>query len=101
MNNFQYKVCFAVLMLGLIGCDGVSHQQNEQAVTGHGDAVEAEPSKGPNGGRLLVDGEFALELAIFETGVPPEFRVWVTEGDEPVSPKDVKVRATLTRLGNV
>ena len=101
MNNFQYKVCFAVLMLGLIGCDGVSHQQSEQAVTGHGDAVESEPIKGPNGGRLLVDGEFALELVIFETGVPPEFRIWVTEANAPVSPEDVKVRATLTRLGNV
>jgi cobalt-zinc-cadmium efflux system membrane fusion protein len=101
MNNFQYTICLAILTLSLVGCDGVSHQQNEHADTEHGHAVEAEPSKGPNGGRLLVDGEFALELAIFEKGVPPEFRVWVTEGKAPVSPEDVKVRATLTRLGNV
>lgn len=101
MNNFQYKVWLTVLMLGLMGCDGVKQKHSEQEKTGHGETVEAEPPKGPHGGRLLREGEFALELAIFESGVPPEFRVWATEGDAPVSPKDIKVHATLTRLGNV
>jgi cobalt-zinc-cadmium efflux system membrane fusion protein len=101
MHKIQYTIFFASLVFGLLGCDGASHQHSEHATTGHSDTGEVEPVKGPHGGRLLVDGEFALELAIFETGVPPEFRIWVTEGNAPVSPTEVQVRATLTRLGNV
>jgi len=60
-----------------------------------------EPEKGPHRGRMLRDDDFALELSIFETGVPPEFRVWPTINDQPVSPSDVDLKVTLTRLGNV
>ena len=44
-------------------------------------AEQAEPEKDPHRGRMLRDGDFALELSIFETGVPPEFRVWLTKED--------------------
>lgn len=64
-------------------------------------AEEAEPEKGPHRGRMLRDGDFAVELAIFETGVPPEFRVWVSDNGEPVSPNAVELQVELTRLGNV
>ena len=64
-------------------------------------AEEAEPEKGPHRGRMLRDGDFAVELAIFETGVPPEFRVWVSYNCEPVSPNAVELQVELTRLGNV
>lgn len=62
---------------------------------------EAEPVKGPHRGRLLSEGDFALELAIFETGVPPEFRVWVTDNGQPVNPEEVSVTVKLTRLGDI
>lgn len=62
---------------------------------------QAEPEKGPHGGRMLREGGFAIELSIFETGVPPEFRVWVTSGAQAVSPNAVNLRVQLTRLGNV
>ncbi len=61
-------------------------------------ADEAEP-RGPNNGRLLVDGDFALELAVYETGVPPEFRAWVTDAGRPVPPGRVDLQVTLNRLG--
>ena len=64
-------------------------------------AAEAEPEKGPHRGRMLRDDDFAVELAIFETGVPPEFRVWVTKGGAPVAPEAVALEVKLTRLGNV
>ena len=67
----------------------------------HGGVAEAEPAKGPHRGRMLTDGDFAIELAIFETGVPPEFRVWATSAGAPVSPRDVSLQVTLTRLGDV
>jgi cobalt-zinc-cadmium efflux system membrane fusion protein len=63
-----------------------------------GQAVEFE--RGPHGGRILKDGDFALELAIFETGVPPEFRAWVTSAGKPIDPRDLSLEVRLTRLGN-
>lgn len=61
---------------------------------------EAEPEKGPHRGRMLRDKDFAVELAIVETGVPPEFRVWVSVGNQPIAPTEVDVNVQLTRLGN-
>ena len=58
-----------------------------------------EVEKGPHGGRLLTNGDFAIELSIFETGVPPEFRVWATNDGELLKPTDVDLNITLTRLG--
>ena len=54
---------------------------------------------GAHQGRLLRDGNLAVEIAIFETGTPPEFRVWVTEDGKPVEPRQVGVTAILRRLG--
>jgi len=67
---------------------------------GEGNAEE-EPEKGEHRGRLLKDEEFVLELAIFETGVPPEFRVWITNNGESVRPEEVDLKIILTRLGGV
>lgn len=66
---------------------------------GHGKAAEVEVVKGPHGGRLLMDENFTLELSIFETGVPPEFRAWAMLDGEPLSPSDVDLNIKLTRLG--
>lgn len=64
-------------------------------------AETAEPEKGPHNGRMLREDDFAIELAIFETGVPPEFRVWITLDAKPVSPSKVDLNVKLTRLGGV
>ena len=61
---------------------------------------EIEPEKGPHRGRMLREDDFAIELAIFETGVPPEFRVWASQGGEALPPEKVKVSVTLGRLGD-
>ena len=61
---------------------------------------EIEPDKGPHRGRMLREDDFAIELAIFETGVPPEFRVWASQGGEALPPENVKVSVTLGRLGD-
>jgi len=63
--------------------------------------AEKPPEKGSHNGRLLKDGDFVLELAIFETGVPPEFRVWVSNKGKILKPTDVELKITLTRLGGV
>ena len=71
------------------------------AVESENSAQQEEPQKGPHNGRLLIEGEFVVELAIFEKGVPPEFRVWVTQKGQPVKPEEVSLKVVLTRLGNV
>ena len=67
----------------------------------HGKAVRAEEeyAKGPHGGRLLSDKGLAVEVTIFERGVPPQFRVYCYEADRPVDPKEVKLAIELHRLG--
>ena len=57
----------------------------------HG-AHEAEApvaEKGIHNGRLLHDQNFTLELAIFETGVPPEYRAWAYVDGKAVAPSAV------------
>jgi len=62
---------------------------------------EEEPEKGANRGRMLRKGDFAIELAIFETGVPPEFRVWATVDGKAINPSMVDLNVKLIRLGDV
>ncbi|WP_286272082.1 efflux RND transporter periplasmic adaptor subunit [Thalassotalea hakodatensis] len=63
-------------------------------------AEQAEPEKGPHRGRMLREGDFAIELSIFETGVPPEFRVWATNNGQAIDPKKVNLNVKLIRLGD-
>ncbi len=84
--------CLLVAACDVGGLSGSASAPGEMA------AEEAEP-RGPNNGRLLVDGNFSLELAVYETGVAPEFRAWVTEAGRPVAPGRVDLRVTLNRLG--
>jgi len=52
----------------------------------------------PHRGRMLRDGDFALEITIFEDGVPPEYHVYAYDDGEPLKPQDVQLAVTLTRL---
>ncbi|HEX7872459.1 MAG TPA: HlyD family efflux transporter periplasmic adaptor subunit [Sphingobium sp.] len=65
---------------------------------GHGAAQDAF-ERGPHRGRMLRDGDFAVEMTIFEDGVEPEFHVYAYRDGKPVAPADVKLAVALTRLG--
>lgn len=54
--------------------------------------------RGPHRGRLLRSGSFALELLIFEEGVPPEFHVYLFRDGKPLPPDAARVSVELTRL---
>lgn len=67
-----------------------------------GEAAEAAASeyqRGPHRGRMLRDGEFAVEVTIFEDGVPPEFHIYAYRNDKPLDPRQVQLTVELTRLG--
>ena len=98
-KNFPVRAAVAALIMSvpLVACLGGAEEAHEE---GDGDDhADEEAAEGPNGGRLLKDGDFAVEVAIFENGEEPRFRVYPTRGGEPVDPKSVKLAITLTRLG--
>lgn len=65
----------------------------------HGETAAAEYERGPHRGRMLRDGDFAVEITIFEDGVEPEFHVYTYASDKPVAPSAAKLTVELTRLG--
>ena len=94
LHGFLVLPLLAALLLAACGRD---EQHREHA----GEAHAEDPSgfeRGPHRGRLLRSGDFALELQIFEEGVPPEFHVYLYRGDEPVAPASAQVAINLTRL---
>ena len=97
MNDYLRALLLSGIAAALVACGGAMNTADDVALT----SGEEEMERGPNNGRLLRDDGFVVELAIFETGVPPEFRAWVTQGGEPVDPSEVDLSVELTRLGNV
>jgi cobalt-zinc-cadmium efflux system membrane fusion protein len=96
MNTKTPTLVLVLAAAGLAGCD------RETPVAGDADHEEsAEVAMGSNGGRLLEDDDFALELAIFESGVPPEFHAWATSAGRPIAPAEVDLSVELARLGGV
>jgi len=80
-----------VIAVPLAGC-------GSNPATEVGSEQGGEVAKGPNGGRLLRDGAFSVEVTIFETGQEPQFRVFPSREGEPVDPKTVQLTMTLKRL---
>ena len=90
---FLIRALTALLLIAPIAACG-----DQSAPAAEGEAAAAEYEKGTHNGRLLKDGDFALEMTIFEDGVPPQFRVYPTRGGKVVDPKTVKLAVNLKRL---
>ena len=76
------------------------HEEPAHASHAHGDqAGEQATATGPEGGRLLRDGDYALEVTLFESGVAPEFRLYSYRQGKPLPPTQIEVHLTLERLG--
>lgn len=96
MKQFLHISMAAALMLilPLAACGG----EAEKPAEGEGKSA-SEYEKGPHNGRMLRDGDFAIEVTIFEDGQPPQYRMYPTRGNKPVDPSTVSLAVTLTRLG--
>ncbi|MBX9746611.1 MAG: efflux RND transporter periplasmic adaptor subunit [Hyphomonadaceae bacterium] len=97
MSRFVPSRRVAVMMLlsstALAACGGGGGEE-------HADESEAaEYERGPHNGRMLREGDFAVEITIFETGVEPQFRVFAYRNDRPLAPNEVQLSMALTRLG--
>lgn len=89
------RIFILITLLGLnVACD---QMPAESSVT----SEHTEPQKGEHGGTLLRDSKFALEITIFERGVPPQYRIWPSFNGQTVSPDEVDLTIRLNRLNNV
>lgn len=94
------------LLIGLIVLVGLAlaaailtRQKSKPAAEMSAGEAEVEVVKGPHRGRLFTDKDYALELTIFETGVPPQFRIYTYRDGKPLDPALTKATVTLERLG--
>jgi cobalt-zinc-cadmium efflux system membrane fusion protein len=88
-------LALAIALSGLAGCG-----EPTPAEPAHGEAAASgEYERGPHRGRMLRDGDLAIEMTIFEDGVPPEFHVYAYKADKPLPPSEVQLQVTLGRLG--
>ncbi len=86
-----------LLTLSLAAC-----QRDTPAAEGGEGTAAAAPAgdyeRGPHRGRMLRDGDFALEVTIFETNVPPQFRLYAYQDGKPLPADSVVPTITLKRL---
>jgi len=85
----------AVALLAGCGEPSKTNETSEPAAA----SAAADYERGPHRGRMLRDGDFAVEVTIFEDGVDPEFHVYAYRNDKPVAPGDVQLSIELARLG--
>jgi len=87
-------VCPIAFAFVLAACgESVSVQEPAEGL-----AAAAEFERGPHRGRLLREGDFALEVTIFETNVPPQYRLYAYQGGKPLKPSEVEASVELGRL---
>lgn len=87
-------IAAALLLVPVSGCGS-----QKTAKGGEKEVAAEEYERGPHRGRMLRDGDFAVELTIFEENVEPHFRVYVYRNDKPIAPGEVQLDVTLKRLG--
>lgn len=89
-------VSTVALALLLIACS--KSDSAPETGEGAGEAAAAEYERGPHRGRMLRDGDFALEVTIFETNVPPQYRLYAYQDGKPLQPAEVEATIELKRL---
>lgn len=107
MKNRQLPYILAILVAGLLLGYLILRQDQPTKIHSHEagyshDAdhhAAAEPAKGPHGGKYFSQGDFAAEVTIFETGVPPQFRIYFYEDGKPISDTSTNIAIQLSRLG--
>lgn len=86
-----------LLAMPLAACGGGS-DKGKTSEAGHEAAATGDYERGPHNGRMLRKGKFALEITVFEDGVPPEYRLYAYRDDKPLAPSEVTASITISRL---
>lgn len=102
-RRFGPKVSTLLLsMLLLAACgqaDSPAESDAHEHAHEHDSASEFE--RGPHRGRMLRQDAFALEVTLYETGVPPQFRLYAYQNNQPVPAETVQAAIVLERLGGI
>lgn len=105
MKNKPLAILLTVLFLIALGLAVASvyfkpHLSSEHSENHETHAHSSEEFKrGPHQGRLLQEGNFQIEVTIFEPeGVPPKFRIYFYDNGTSVSPSEVKFEMELKRI---
>lgn len=103
MNSKKFMAIATVLLVGVVlALAIVRTEKTSKGSESHAEEKERTDegvTKGPHGGRLLSDGDFQIELTIYERGVPPQFRAYAYEKGKPIDPSEVRLGVALHRLG--
>lgn len=89
------RAALIAVVLATAGCGAATAPVED----GKDEAAAADYERGPRNGRMLRDGDFAVEVTIFEDGVDPEYRVYPYLDDKPLDPASVDLTIELGRLG--
>jgi cobalt-zinc-cadmium efflux system membrane fusion protein len=98
MRILTASLLSAASAIFLIACSP-AHDDSHTGHQAHHD--EEAFDRGPNGGRLLEDGRFSVEVVIAEAGIPPEFHLYAYIDGAPVTPGELGATIELERLGGV
>ena len=90
-------VALALLLAACGGADTTNDTAGDKPAH-ESEAAAADYERGPHRGRMLRDGDFALEVTIFETGVPPQYRLYAYRDDTPLKGSEVTASVELSRL---
>ncbi len=103
MINRHLFLAAAFSVASLSACSPADHAHGPDGghAGDHKEMTSGEYERGPHRGRMLRAGDFALELQIFESGVPPEFHVYLYRNNEPMPPTAADVSVELLRLGDI
>lgn len=95
MTSRTLLAILAVLALAIVGWFSVGRTAPVPLIE------SGDYARGPRGARLLSADGLQLEVTIFETGVPPHFRIYPYDNaGAPLAPTAVTLTVELRRLGN-
>lgn len=83
------KLWSLILFICLFSCISQADESHD---------MEESIAKGSHGGKLFKQGELTLELAIYESGMPPHFRAWLYQNEKQVNPDKADLIIQLKRF---
>lgn len=90
----KHSALLAILLLGVSACG----RESAGTQAGHEAPAAGDYERGPHRGRMLRDGDFALEITIFETNAPPHYRLYAYQNDTLLPPEEFQATIQLKRL---
>lgn len=99
---------FGILNMDIASLKGFSSDSHSEAGhdegrdEDHGDHDDGETARGAHGGWLFSEDDLRVEVKIFETGVPPQFRVYLADSsNRAIDLNAVKLIIKLHRLDRI